>query len=227
MSRTKKFVGALIILVLVIVAFSVYDYFNFSYVSVNPSMNQIANWTPFITFKFNKTLSYKGLSVKITPNVFYGKGYSLSGDELTLFLSVPMQVNEQYHISIGSITDSHGQTIRNLNFTFRPLSKNISQLPDAQQEALTGRNESSPVYKNPLLAHLPYNSLDFSLSATFPTGQNNLPYLVLVAELFVPSADTGSLQQQVISQYQQEVKAYISSFGLNPGNYKIDYVING
>ncbi len=224
-TTSKKILLFFGLLVAFFVAYSIYDYFNFSYQSTDPSTSQVANWTPFLKIKFNQNLSSSDLSVKMSPNDFYGKGYSVSGDELILSLGVPMQTGTTYKISVDKIKDSHGQTISNLNFSFTPVAKNISQLPESQQEALVGRNESSPVYKDPILSHLPYQSLDFSLAATFPTGKNNLPSLVLIADIFVPMADTGSLQQEVINQYQQEVVNYIVSLGLNPKSYTIDYVI--
>lgn len=224
-TTSKKILFVFGLLVAFFVAYSIYDYFNFSYQSTNPLTTQIATWSPFLKIQFNQNLSPNGLLVKMSPADFYGKGYSVSGDELILSLGVPMQAGTTYKISVAEIKDTHGQTIRNLNFSFTPISKNISQLPESQQEALVGRNESSPVYRDPILSHLPYQSLDFSLAASFPTGKNNLPSLVLIANIFVPMADTGLLQQETINQYQQEVVSYIASLGLNPKSYTIDYVI--
>ncbi len=211
--------------VFLIIAFMVFEYFNFSYLGTNPGPSQTYNWTAVIEFKFNKSLISKGLSVSMTPNSLYGN-YKVKGNLIEVPLSVPLSTQTTYSITVNSVYDNHGQELKNLVYTFKPKSISVSSLPDYQKYDLISRNEASPVYKDPILKHLPYDTIDFSLAATFPAGKNNIPSLVLVAKINVPAAYTGSLAQQVTNQYEQEVQSYISSLGLNPSSYTIDYVVN-
>ena len=221
----KKIVIGVILIMLCFVAYYTYSYFNFKVVSTNPPSTQMASWTPFFKINFNQAISKKGLSVSVKPDVLYGAGYVVNNNQLVFNLSVPMNTNQKYTLTVRSVTDQHGQTIKNLVYSFTPKNLPISKLPNDQKEALTARNESSPIYKDPILKHLPYYSVNFNLTASFTTGQNNLPSLVLTAKLFIPAAYTGSLEQQMINQDQQSVLQYISSLGLNPANYTINYSI--
>ena len=206
-------------------AYEVYAYFSFSVTSTSPKVSQVATWSPFFKVEFNHKIVKQNLSLNINPDILYGHGYSINGNQLVFNLSVPMNTKQKYVITINSITDDHGQTLKNLVYSFVPKQESINQLPKDQQEALVLRNESSPVYKDPILQHLPYYSVNFDINASFPTGNNNLPSLVLNAKLFIPAAYTGSLEQQMISQDQQAVRQYINSLGLNPDNYTINYSI--
>ncbi|MCL4357644.1 hypothetical protein M1512_01980 [Patescibacteria group bacterium] len=225
----KRMKLALVVLGLMIAAYVIYFAYGklvFSVEYTNPPSNDVATLTPFFDIYFNKTLTNKGLSVSMSPADFYGKKYYINGDSLIVSLSVPMQARHKYTITVNNVDAEDGQMLKNLVFTFYPTPKTMAQLPEDQSEALTARNEASPVYKNPILKHLPYSTIDFNLSASFPTGKNDLPSLVLIAKLNIPAAVTGELQQQTISQYEQEIASYISSFGLNPASYHIDYIVS-
>ncbi len=213
-----------LVLVFLIIAYMVFEYFNFSYLGTTPGLSQTYNWTPVIEFRFNKNLITKGLSVSMSPNSLYGN-YKIKGNLIEVPLSVPLSNSTTYSITINSVYDTHGQELKNLVYTFKPRSISVSSLPDYQKYDLISRNEASPVYQDPILKHLPYDTIDFSLVATFPAGKNNIPSLVLVAKINIPAAYTGSLAQQMTIQYEQEVQSYIQSLGLNPSNYTIDYVI--
>ena len=201
----KKIIIGAVLIILCFVAYNIFSYFDFKVVSTNPSPTQIASWTPFFKINFNQAISKKGLSVSVSPNDLYGAGYTINNNQLIFNLSVPMNTRQKYTITVRSVTDKHGQTIKNLAYSFTPKNLPISKLPNDQKEALTARNESSPLYKDPILKHLPYYSVSFNLTASFTTGQNNLPSLVLTAKLFIPAAYTGSLEQQMINQDQQNV----------------------
>ncbi len=225
-SIPKKYKLAGLLILIVIVAYIVFNYFNFSYLGTLPTVNQTYNWTSIIEFKFNRNLVSKGLVVTMTPNNIYGN-YKVKGNLIEVPLNVPLSTNTTYTIRVNSVFDVHGQELKNLSYTFKPKPISVSGLPDYQKYDLISRNEASPVYKDPILKHLPYNTIDFSLAATFPAGKNNLPSLVLVAKINIPAAYTGSLAQQATNQYEQEVQSYIQSLGLNPSNYTIDYVVSG
>lgn len=76
--------------------------------------------------------------------------------------------------------------------------------------------------QDPLLARLPYTSLDFSLS-TVP-GSSSSDKQQLMAQLFLSSADQAD-QSAAVARLEQEVLDYIRSVGADPNNYKISYQI--
>lgn len=75
----------------------------------------------------------------------------------------------------------------------------------------------------PMLNHLPYKTTDYTLVADFTSGINGEPKLTVDATLRIAAADAGNTT--VINQYKQEVASYISSFGLSPANYTINYTV--
>lgn len=74
----------------------------------------------------------------------------------------------------------------------------------------------------PMLSHLPYKTTDFSLAADFTNGSNGEPKLAIDATIHLSGADEGD-PTAATAQYKQEVLNYISSCGVDPANYTINY----
>lgn len=77
----------------------------------------------------------------------------------------------------------------------------------------------------PLLNHLPYQTTDFILKPSFVSGQNNQPRLEIDATLLLSHADASN-PTAAAATYKQEVISYLTSLGVNPANYTINYTVN-
>lgn len=72
---------------------------------------------------------------------------------------------------------------------------------------------------DPIFKYIPHSTLDYSL-----TGASNGGQALLTAQLFLTAADQSNADAAA-TQYKQEVLDYITSVGLDPSKYTIDYAI--
>jgi len=82
-------------------------------------------------------------------------------------------------------------------------------------------------FNDPILAHLPYGGLNFSIAANIIT-QNGKPVVTLDAKVLLSAADVNSgpaYEQAAINTGKQDIVAYIKSLGLDPNNYTINYEV--
>jgi hypothetical protein len=218
-----KLIGAILVLILIgFAARSAYRHSHFLVTSTDPATDKVLTVSPFFKVDFNKPLSSSGLSVTTDPNIKYNNQVRVSGNTLTVYLNVPLDSAKTYRIIINRVSSTSGQHITNKQFSFKPRVGTQNQLGEDEQEALIQRNGQSAVYKDPILPHLPYRSVDFSLTSSIGSGANNQATLTLQAQLFIHTAQTGDTVS-AIAQDKQEVQDYIKSLGLDPSNYTIKY----
>lgn len=227
----KVWGAALLMAIFVGVMISTYNSTRFSVASTNPNAKQMTTWTPFFKISFTGNLSSRGLLVSTSPKQsIYNNQVYVSGDTLTINLSVPLNPKQTYKITINNIADTSGATIKNKIFSFTPKPVTFSQITDnSQQEALMLRNEESPIYRDPLLKKLPYNTLSYNLIPYITTSsQNNLPVINIKAELLLNESQASSQASETaaVSQDKESIQAYIRSFNLNPNNYNIIYSVS-
>lgn len=80
---------------------------------------------------------------------------------------------------------------------------------------------------DPILNSLPHSTLDYNLTvAQGTTGIKGDQKLILDADLLLSAADVRSGRDAAIAAYTQEVRDYITSLGLNPDSYTINYTIS-
>lgn len=225
----KKRWGIILLIVLVVgLVFLIYKGIRFDVASTDPSNSQMTTWAPYFKVTFTRKLSNQGLSISTDPKqIIYDNQYYVSGNTLTINLNVPLNPNQTYTITINNIKDTYGANIKNKKFVFKPKYITFSQLTnDNQQEALTLRNQASPVYKDPILTHLPYYTLSYSLTPDITTSsQNNLPIINVKAELLLNESQSSN-EAGAVAQDKQLIQSYIRSLGLNPSSYNIIYSVS-
>lgn len=184
-------------------------------------------WTPTYNITFNKPLSSKDLSVSVNPqsSLYTGgeikSGYAVYGDNLSVEVNVPLSSNDTYTITINYIQDDSGQIMINKQVTFKPkyITEGSALADSDQAEALHARHKA---FSDPILSHLPYDNLYFSLTDTVTSEANGSSKLTLNATLYLNQADMSD-KNAAITEGKQQVLNYISSLGLNPANYTIIY----
>lgn len=77
-----------------------------------------------------------------------------------------------------------------------------------------------------ILNNLPHSTLDYNLTVAQGTPGVENQKLALDAELLLSAADVRSGRDAAIAAYTQEVRDYITSLGLNPDSYTINYTIS-
>ncbi len=195
----------------------------FRVVSTNPATNQVSSATPFFDVTFNKPLLERGLKITSSPNIV--DSYAAKGRVIDISLA-PMTINNTYIITIHSVLATDGETITNKSFRFVANYISPSNVSKKQQQAILNNqdNYSTPI-NDPIMAHLPYQTLNFSLSAQVTPGSNGKSGLVLQAQLLLSEADMSD-QVAGVAQDKQMVVNYIQSLGLNPTKYNIEYSVS-
>lgn len=135
MSRRIRLVtGAIGCVLVVLLVYGLFQLRHFRVVSTNPGQDSVAAVSPFFKISFNKQLAAKNLSVSSSYSVV--TSYSVHGKTLTAELNSPMTAGYKYIITINSISDTGGDTIKNKVFVFTPKDVAWQNLPQDQQQAL-------------------------------------------------------------------------------------------
>jgi hypothetical protein len=213
------------LLILVLGAYALYNTVVFRIVSTNPSLHDVSYMSPFLNVTFNKPLSSGNLILSTTGGAI--ASHRVSNNVLTITLKEPLQIHHTYTITIQAVESKSGAHLTNKQFTFTTTNTGYNSLPKDQQNALTAKNQDTyvPVKQDPILTSLPHSTLDYILQPTYVTSQNGQSQLQLQAQLLVRPGVTGTAEDAAVAQYKQEVNDYISSVGLNPANYTIQYQI--
>lgn len=223
-SKPKIILGLCLIIVLVVLWY-VFIIAPFHIVRTNPSSHNVASLTPFFNVEFNKPLSVNGLAVSSSPNVI--QSYAVEQKTLVINLIGLMKIGTTYTIDIHSVEATGGHKLTNKIFRFMPQDIAYANLPKDQQTAIQnspGQNDRDTLNNDPILVHLPYGTLNYNLTPVYATV-NGHATLEINAQLLLSYADLSSPQskQAAITLYESEINQYISSFGLNPSNYIINY----
>lgn len=143
-----KLLGVLVgALMVVWGGYEIYDSLRFHIISTTPSTSKVATITPFIKVNFNHSLSSTGLDVSSSPAIVNHS--SVSGKVLTLGLSSPMDANKKYTITIGSISDTRGKTLKDKVIVFSPRYVAYSNLSDEQQKTLLQQQSTAAANQPP------------------------------------------------------------------------------
>jgi hypothetical protein len=225
--RRKKLVRALIailVIVLVLIGFKVWYSSKFHITKTDPDLKQFSNIVPFLDVYFNMTLDSSGLNIVSSPKII--NSYKIKGNVLDLSLSRLAQ-NHKYTITINSIRSTNNKFISNKTLTFTTKYISPKDLTTDQRSAiLKNQDHYNSPSNDPIVAHLPYSNLNFSLSdeLTTSTSSGRLG-LVLNAQILISPGVTGAQANTDIAQYESDVRSYISSFGLDPSKYTINYQV--
>lgn len=91
--------------------------------------------------------------------------------------------------------------------------------------------ESGLSESDPILRHLPYSTLDYTITAyEYPEDHDHEEDghahegLSIQVDVLLSEADYKTGVAEVIYSYEEEVEDWIESLGLNPDNYNIEYV---
>lgn len=217
--------GLVIGVVLVaILGYGVYLNSVFRITGTNPNTSNVATSAPFLKINFNKPLNDTGLSVSGSGGIV--RSYSASGKTVTVLLNGPLVLSRRYDVHLNSVISTGGKLITDKTISFVPKAVDYNKLPQDQQQTLLNEQDTHQgANTDPIVSHLPYGTLDFKLNDLVTTDASNKSVLVLQATILVSHADMSN-EAAAVAQYKQEVLDYITSLGLKPSNYTINYTIN-
>lgn len=208
-------------IVLALIVYAIVQAQIFHVTGTNPNTNAVSVSAPFFKISFNKQLVASSVHVTMTPNSV--QSVSVDGRQIVLTLN-KLASGQSYTVSIDHAVASDGKEVSGVIVRFVAKDILVADLPaDQRQAVLKKQDRYTGPNKDPILSHLPYSTLDFSLSPLITTDQTGKSVLVLQAQLFVTEADANTNEAAATDHYKQEVQDYIKSLGLDPAKYTIRY----
>lgn len=219
-SRYKPIILVVGALFLIAIGYSIYQQMTFRVTGLTPQPSaNFASSTPVFKVKFNKALSDKGIAVVSDPMII--ESTEVSGNTLNIKIQAPLKNKQKYTITINSVFSTTGQKLSNKKYTFTAKDIDPATLPKDQQQTILDNQKQTPAATDPIMAHLPYATLDFRIDPVITTGSDGKQSLVLQAQLYI--LDSAGNSDAQAAQAKQEVLDYIRSLGYDPANYTIQY----
>lgn len=221
--RIKALLILVITVIVVVVAFNIFALSKFHIVNTDPNLGQISNAAPSLTINFNKPIISNSVEIAAYPNVI--ASYSVHNKSIDISFT-SLTINTTYNIIITRVVSTDNEVISNKGLSFVAQYISPKNLPkdEAEQILKNQDNYVSPA-NDPIVAHLPHDTLSYSLSAQITGGPNGKSRLVLNAELLLSEADMSN-ENAAIAKDKQAIQDYIQSVGLNPQNYTIIYNVS-
>lgn len=229
--RTARLLLALLIVIILAVGgyYTYKQFFTFYSTGTTPDTENISVIAPYIDINFNKSL-LDDQELTLVDEKFVTRGYKIQDKTIRIELD-ELKLDQEYTLSIEQVTSHDDRVLENVSVSFTTKDIPYLELSKAQQEyILEQQNEQPYTISDPILTHVPHSTLDFELRPvireTFGDDEDAGVYgeLVLEARLLLTAADMRIDEAGAIKQYSEEVREYIRSLGLNPDDYKIEYV---
>ena len=231
MPSNKKVVGLVVSVVLLIVGFVIFQVYlalTFRITKTTPKLKGVVT-TALQTFvvEFNKELDPDVDYLKnLDDNLKHVAAVKIKGKNLEV-RTKPAIDGKQYSFTVKNIKAKNGSVISAVNFNYTARYIPYEQLPKDQRQ-LIDQQKDQPAEDNPILNHLPYGDLHYSLSAEFEEHEEEsveLGKLRLKAEILLSASDVRTDKDSAIAIYKQEVLDYIKSLGFDPAKFEIIYEI--
>jgi len=134
-------------------------------------------------------------------------------------------VDKKYSFTIKNIRAKSGESIQAVKFNYTARYVAYEKLSKAEKAQLE-EQKTSVLKADPILDHLPHSTLDYSLEAQFGDAEAGATSsFVLNAKLLLTNADVKIGEAQAVDSYKKEVTDYITSLGLKPESYIIQYQV--
>lgn len=140
--RIKLLVVLVILAIVVLGGFSIYNSLTFHVVKTDPGLGAVSKYSPFIKVYFNKTLNPASLRISDLGGVLSQS--SASGKVVTLTFARQLTVGKKYEVSIDHIRSTSGDEIINKNISFIAQDIPVSQLSKDQQNHIIANQDKIP-----------------------------------------------------------------------------------
>jgi hypothetical protein len=209
-NRFKIIIITFCIFILGLVGLLAYKNSLFRLVSSDPPINKVTVISPYIEFKFNRSLS-KNILVSSNSKVI--NSFSIKDKSIMVKLNYPMPLDNEYTLSIKNITSTEGKSLPDKIIKFKTINASNSNITKGQREVLLNNQKQ---YNNDM-----YNGLPVLL----PFNGPNLGYRI---DYIYDSTINGGKLTVIISakndQEKQNATNWIKSKGFDVNNYQIEYL---
>ena len=191
----------------------------FRITKVSPGGKSISIDNIYLEVSFNMDIKQ---NAKISSTDDIVKDITYEKDKLKLKLG-QLTENKEYTIVFEEVYSNSGKV---LNKTHRFIAKNIpfDSLSKSEQKILINNQDQDITTTDPILAHLPYGGIGFSLKAIPEDNHKDDSRIKVHADILLSRADMDEYEEAQ-KRYKQDVKDYFKSINLDINNYTIDYTI--
>lgn len=194
----------------------------FRIAKTDPKLSDVASLTSFINVEFSEPIVRSSVSIPNQANV---KRYEISDKAIKIYINNP-DVDKRVTITIDKVTSAQtGKQLVNQKLSFKPKKKEWHQIPKEQQESVLAEQDKKSAYmEDPILAHMPYNTPDYKISAV--VGDDDK--VRLEAKITPSNADTDDndkLNPVAVQSYKDAVVKYIQSLGFDPVKYDLKFTV--
>ena len=223
---TRKLIAAVSIILIAITGFVIYWlFFTLHVSSTNPSLNSVSYQSPFLHISFNKPLKPSSLKIEGRGIVFTEKR-QVKDETVTFYLNtVNLTVDKEVYFRLTAESKDGFKYSGEIRFT--PKNISFTDLPADQQKVLKQLEGERPAYyTDPIMQHIPYSTLLYSLAPDFVTVPGGDTRLIINLTVYLSQVDLDN-KEKVIKQRIAAAKKYISSKGLNPEQYSFNLNVIG
>ncbi|MEI7758885.1 MAG: hypothetical protein WCJ05_01765 [bacterium] len=209
-NRIKIIVITFCIFLLALIGLLAYKNSLFRLISTDPSIKNVTVISPYIEFKFNKSLSKK-ISVSSNSNMI--SSFNIKNKSITVNLVYPMPLGKEYVLFIKNISSIDGKTLPDKTIKIKTIAASNSNITKGQRDVLLNNQSqyNNDMY-NGLPVLLPFNgpNLGYRIDYNYDSNVNGGKLIIII------SSNNGQEKQNAIN--------WIKSKGFDINNYQVDYL---
>lgn len=231
MQKYRKFIIIGVVLLVALLGWLAYrEFFTFYLKGTSPNTASVSSSSPYVKLNFNKQLKNDGYTLDLKmddQDIFVD--HKVEGKTFKVYLPTNMEVGQAYVLTLSNISATDGKTLSaTLEFTTKDIP--VDELDKEQQDELLRLQSDlrTNEVNDPILQELPHGTLNYNLSAFISGGEGtDVPgdRLTLQAQIMLSSVDIKSGQDAAVARAQSDIAAWITSLGLDPANYQIEYTV--
>ena len=209
-NRIKIIVIAFCIFLLSLIGLLAYKNSLFRLVSTDPSIKNVTVISPYIEFKFNKSLSTQ-ISVSSNSNII--SSFNIKNKSITVNLVYPMPLGKEYVLFIKNISSIDGKTLPDKTIKIKTIAASNGNITKGQRDVLlNNQNQYNNDMYNGLPVLLPFNgpNLGYRIDYNYDSSVNGGKLIIII------SSENGQEKQNAIN--------WIKSKGFDINNYQVDYL---
>ena len=210
-NKIKYIVVICFLLIILWVVLLINNSLTFRISSVNPSVNNITNISPFLDINFSKNLSDKIL-VNSSSNAV--KSYTIKNKSLDIELNIPLNSKQKYVIEVSDIYSASRKYLKPQYYSFTPKFVTNNTLPADQSQSLLKQQAQydQNIQSNSLVKLLPFFGPNFEYRVDYDINYATNPSSIVI-NITGPTA-----------QSQQDAISWIKSQGYSINNLNINYI---
>lgn len=230
--RYKQLIVLAAVILMAFVGWFIYrEFFTFYLKGTWPDSARVSYAYPYISLDFNKALSkegYEAILYNSEDKIEYTR-QEINDKSLIIYLPGDKSVGDTFRVAVDKLSSSDGRTLSiQLEFTLQDIS--FDRLSEHDQEEILRiqdiRDEAQP--NDPIMNSVPHSELNYNLTIELlPVrgGEESTGGVLLHGEILLSAADVRIDRDGAIEQAKQDIHSYISSLGLDPVSYQIEYSV--